>query len=321
MIPYRNYSQKLEYQTSYRLSQSVTTETMLKRTIFKHILLLCISLCLSHDAALADKKGYNSFDDPRIIKELAHHVRKKRLKALNDAFEKIPKTSGYERNRKMWMAAYSSSSRRFEESIAMFDNVSSLETAPPQVLGYAASAYGQCQEFPKAIKLATLALKSGPNVEAFAARAACYAELSQWEKAAADYEGLAQARPSSARQDLIKASRCYMKMGKDDLALAATVKASTAPGGNADPAVFLAMGACQQHLNRWKESLESLNTAVNLAKARELPQQSEGNMLMSMSLNERAKVYEKMGKKVLAQADRKEAEKFSRGVAEDIIGH
>lgn len=293
---------------------------MLNKTVYNRLLLLCISLSISQNAALASKKNYTSFDDPNAIKALTYNVHKKRLKSLTDIFEKIPKTNGYERNRKMWTGAYSSASGRYEESIAIFDNLFSLETAPPQVLGHAARAYAQCQQFPKAIKLATLALKSGPNVEAYVARSACYAELNQWGKAAADYEHLAETKPSSARQDFVKASRCYMKMGKPDLALVATIKASTAPSGNTDPAVFLAMAACQQQLNRWNEALVSLNTAVNLARAKELPEQSDGNMLMSMSLNERAKTYDKLGKKAMAQADRKEAEKFSRGVADDIIG-
>jgi len=295
-------------------------DTMLRKTVADILLLLLITLSLGHGDALAAKKTYLSFDDPVAIKDLAHNVHKRKLTALNNVIEKIPKTSGYDRNRQLWLASFSSACGRYEQSQAIFDSISNIENAPPQVLGYAARTYGQCQQFPKAIKLATIALKQGANVEAYVARAASYAELNQWGKAAVDYELLAQAKPSSARQDLVKASRCYMKMGKADLGLQATIKASTAPSGSRDPAVFLAMGACQQNLNRWKESLVTLTTAVNLARERELSEESEGNMLMTMSLNERAKTYEKLGKPALALADRKEAEKFSRGIADDIIG-
>ncbi len=277
------------------------------------ILALSSSICL---AAPAD----NQFNSPEKIRQFSHMVSASEVKQLRAAIMAIPQRGDNAEIRKLWLAACDTTAGDYEQAVVIFDQAHNLHSAPDAILGCAADAYGQLQQFKKAIAIANTAISRGDNLQAYKARAACYSTCNQIDLAVADYDKLCTIDKPNAKRYLSKAGMLLNNAGKYEKALVYFTKASTADGSAASPTVWLARGICLEHLERWPEALACLSKAIDIARKTPESKAEKLSPGLCRSLIERAKCYDKLGKVNLANADRKESEKQTHEWEKDLLG-
>jgi tetratricopeptide (TPR) repeat protein len=228
------------------------------------------------------------------------------------------KHPGDEEERKWWIAACLCREQRFEESLEQFEQIKSLQQAPKQVLLMAVTAYAEDQQYKKAIGIANSILAKENNLKAYELRAGCFASSGNLMQASRDYEKCANLDPSSSWRFLTKAAMMLNKTQKSEQGLALLDRAIKTPGGKASPNVYLAQADCYMTLNHWQEAVVSLTEAVKLSKSYRENAKKGGNYLLPICYKERAICYEKLGNKVLAQADLAALDSYSRGIAKEI---
>jgi tetratricopeptide (TPR) repeat protein len=220
----------------------------------------------------------------------------------------------------MWLAACLSYEKNYEESAAGFAKVKHLDRAPGAVLSMAAQTYAQMQDFARAIALSTLAIGRGYGNPGYEIRAGCYNVEKRYVEAADDYQKAAKLRPRLATDLYCRAANAMLAANKPLPALALCDKAPTEARGVGKAALLLTKGLCYEKLERWSEGVTVLTEAIATARAGLSNCDNSSTLGLITSLVERAKCYEKLGKKAEAAADRRWQEQLSRGVENDLIG-
>lgn len=250
--------------------------------------------------------------------ELSYLIDVRKAAEARKLLQNTAKHPGDEDERKWWLAACLCREQRFEESLEQFEQVKSLQQAPKQVLLMAVTAYAEDQQYKKAIDLANAILAKENNLKAYELRAGCYASSGNLMQAGRDYEKCANLETSSSWRFLTKAAMMLNKAERPEQALTLLDRAIKTPGGKASPNVYLAQGDCYKKLCHWQEAVVSLTEAVKLSKNYRENVKKGGNYLLPICYKERAICYEKLGNKVLAQADLAALDSYSRGIAKEI---
>ncbi len=250
--------------------------------------------------------------------ELSYLIDMRKAAEARKLLQNTAKHAGDEDERKWWLAACLCREQRFEESLEQFEQIKSLQQAPTQVLLMAVTAYAEDQQYKKAIDIANSILAKENNLKAYELRAGCFASSGNLMQASRDYEKCANLDPSSSWRFLTKAAMMLNKTQKSEQGLALLERAIKTPGGKASPNVYLAQADCYMTLNHWQEAVVSLTEAVKLSKNYRENAKKGGNYLLPICYKERAICYQKLGNKVLAQADLAALDIYSRGIAKEI---
>lgn len=225
---------------------------------------------------------------------------------------------GDEDMRQCWLGACFSVEQKYEESVVEFAKVKHMDRAPGCVFHMAARAYAQVQDTARAIEISSLGIERVNDYENYEIRAACYNGEKRYVEAAGDYEKAALSRPRTAGNFHCKAALALLSANRPSQALALIGEVPSA-GLEADGvAVLLTKAMCLERLNRWSDAVAVLTTAIALAKTILQPERSAFSL--NNCLAERAKCYDKMGKKAEAVADRQRQEQLSGGWASDLMG-
>lgn len=250
--------------------------------------------------------------------ELSYLIDMRKANEARKLLQKTARHPGDEDERRWWLAACLCREQRFEESLEQFEQIKSLQQAPKQVLLMAVTAYAEDQQYKKAIGLANCILAKENNLKAYELRAGCYGGSGNLIEASRDYEKCANLEAGSSWRFLTKAAMMLNKAEKPEQALALLDRAIKTPGGKTSPNVYLAQADCYKKLRHWQEAVVSLTEAVKLSKNYRENAKKGGNYLLPICYKERAICYEKLGNKVLAQADLAALDSYSRGIAKEI---
>lgn len=249
-------------------------------------------------------------------------LRKNRISELRSLLKAAPVHTGDQEERQMWLAACLAQEQRYEEAVALFDQVKGLDQAPVPVMLKAAKAYSDEQNFAKSIKLCSAVLSKWPVVEAYKIRAGCFSATDRPAQAAEDYIKLAALKKYSAKTYYVYAGNLLVKAGRINDALAVMDKAAKARGGEQDEPMLLVRANCYKSLGQWQKAIDAL-TAVekkSSSMGRTAKNSNKAQYYRSVCLKERALCYEKLGKHELAKADLKTLNDSSREIENDLIG-
>ncbi len=139
-------------------------------------------------------------------------------------------------------------------------------------------------------------------------------------EALADYLKWAEVSPKLAAEPLAKAANMMCRQQKHDQAIKLFNRAMGVDGQKTDPAIYLYRGECFEKMGRWSDAVLDFSEAIGRGEAAAKIMEGAYSITISTSYTERAKCYDKLGKKNLAAADRKTNEKLSRGLADDLFG-
>lgn len=250
--------------------------------------------------------------------ELSYLIDQRKPAEARKLLANTPKHAGDEEERKLWLAAILCREQRYEESLAQFETIKSLQKAPTAVLLMAGSAYAEDQQYAKAIAISNSILAKENNSRAYDLRAGCYASSGNLVKASHDYEVASTLNTATETRFLLKAAMMLNKADNPDKALSLIERAIKSPNGKRSANVFLAQGDCYKKLSRWQDAANSLTEALKLSKSYRENAENGGNFLLPICYKERAICYQKLGNKALAQADLDALDKYSRGIANEM---
>jgi tetratricopeptide (TPR) repeat protein len=233
---------------------------------------------------------------------------------------RTPIHKGDEEVRRLWLAVCLSVERSYEESSAEFSKVKHLDRASGPVLCAAAQSYAQTQDFARAIELSSLAIGRGYVNPGYELRATCYNLEKRYIEAADDYQKAAKFRPRLASDFYCRAANALLSANKPLSALAVCDKAPPMARGPGKAALLLTKGVCYEKLNRWSDGVTTLTEAIATARAGLSNRENASTLGLINSLVERAKCYDKLGKKAEAAEDRRWQEQLSGGIENDLIG-
>ncbi|MBK9204332.1 MAG: tetratricopeptide repeat protein [Candidatus Obscuribacter sp.] len=253
--------------------------------------------------------------------QLVFLLRKNQVSQIRALLKSAPVHSGDQEERQMWLAACLSQEQRYDEAVAIFDQIKTLEQAPVLVVLKAAKAYSDDQRFDKSIKLCSAVIAKWPAVEAYKIRAGSYSALDRLSEAADDYVKLAQLKKSSAKTYYVYAGNLLVKAGRSKEALALMDKAALARGGERDAAMLLVRANCYKNMGQWQKAIDVLTAVEKSVNVDRGPShKNKDGYYRSVCLKERALCYEKLGKHALAQADLKALNDSSRAIEDELIG-
>lgn len=248
-------------------------------------------------------------------------LRKNKVSQIRALLKSTPVHSGDHEERQMWLAACLAQEQRYDEAVAIFDQIKTLEQAPVLVVLKAAKAYSDNQRFDKSIKLCSAVISKWPVVDAYKIRAGSYSALDRLSEAADDYVKLAQLKKFSAKTYYVYAGNLLVKAGRSKEALALMDKAAVARGGERDAAMLLVRANCYKNMGQWQKAIDALTTVEKSVNVDRGPShKNKDGYYRSVCLKERALCYEKLGKHALAQADLKALNDSSRAIEDELIG-
>jgi tetratricopeptide (TPR) repeat protein len=256
------------------------------------------------------------------IKELERLLMNHQVFQVRTILSRTSRHAGDDDARQIWLAACYAVEQRFEEAVDGFSKVKNMDSASSSYALYlAAWSYSQMQDFTKAIELATLAIKRGNYYQSYELRGGCYNAEKHYVEAASDYEKAATLMPNRAGGLYSEAANALLRANKPAEALVLANKAPEGTKGDGgDVPMRLTRALCYEKLNRWSDAVPQLTKGLAIARLQMSKHQNYSNLSFSRCMEERAKCYEKLGKKAEATADRKELETWSKGMVQDWVG-
>jgi tetratricopeptide (TPR) repeat protein len=213
--------------------------------------------------------------------------------------------------------------QRYEQAVVEFDAATNLSETSLTRQSKAAETYQALESSSKAVKIWNDILAKCPFGKGFERRASCYRAMHRYEEAVADYKQGAAISPDHRRGYLAKAADILRGQHKYTEALVLLDKSVEDGSDIPHPLQYLSRAACLEEVNRWQEAATDCTTALKLANMplfRDKHRKEAASMILSRAYVERAKCYDHLGKKALADADRKTHESMSSSLELDLIG-
>lgn len=247
-------------------------------------------------------------------------LRQRNVFEVRTILARTPRCAGDEEARLILVGACLAAKERFEDAVVEFDKVRHMDQASNSALCLAARAYAQTDDYPKAIEYAGIAIKRCNDYESYEVRARCFNADRRYAEAAADYEKAAQVCPRRATDFYVQAATVMLRADRPTQALVLVERAPLGKPGSVDGATLLTKALCLEKLCRWSDGVTVLTKAVAICKSAASTEEDVATLCLIHCIGERAKCYEKLGKKTEAAADRQAVEKLSSGVESDLIG-
>jgi tetratricopeptide (TPR) repeat protein len=163
-------------------------------------------------------------------------------------------------------------------------------------------------------------LKGEWQAFAYQIRADSSAATGKTSEALADYLKWAELSPKLAAVPLSKAANMMCRQNEYDQAIKLFNRAVAADSQTTDPAIYMYRGVCFEKMGRWTDAVRDFSESIRRGEASAKITEGSHSVSVSSSYLQRSKCYDKLGKKDLAEADRKMNEKMSRGLADDLFG-
>jgi tetratricopeptide (TPR) repeat protein len=252
-------------------------------------------------------------------KQLEILVYQTNVTQIRSILARTPRRNGDEDVRNIWEAACLALEQRDEQCMTLLGTVKSLDLAGPYALSRFTRVYMRTENIAKAIQMANLEIKRNyPG--GYEHRAACYSVEHLHKEAANDYIRAAELLPDRANGFYSKAAGAMLQAQAPAEALALVNKAPLGLQGMSDVSVYLTKALCLERLNRWSDAVGSLTKAVTICQSCISEKEESIKYQLMHCLDERAKCYEKLGKKAEAASDRRTQENLASGEYNDLFG-
>ncbi|CAN5457922.1 hypothetical protein BH11CYA1_BH11CYA1_00330 [soil metagenome] len=209
--------------------------------------------------------------------------------------------------------------REPELAVAEFDQCTSLVEGMPWITLIAGS-YSQVERYDKAIEITNIAIAREPRADLYGNRAGFLCAMGKFAEAVPDYKKAAMQKDGSERDYLTAAADLLRRQRKTKAAVTVLDEGLYSKERISDGKYWLCRANCFAELKDWAKAAQSCGEGVRVAEMAIKRSKWAEEITLSSLLLKRADCFDHLGKKELAERDRKAHLKIGRSTEDIIIG-
>jgi len=246
-------------------------------------------------------------------------VEKRRGAAARQLIDKIKPTDANNDLIHMWRGMSFRADREPELAVEEFDKCKNLKVFISWA-NYVAGSYCQAEKYDKAIAVTNVAIAKEPSASLYGHRATYLCAKGKFAEAIPDYKKAAALKDDDQRTYLTAAGDILRRQGKSKEALALLNTGLSAKGKLTDGKYWLCRANCFGELGEWAKAAESCTEGIRISKLAITKSKSSEELVLAYIYVTRAKCYDHLGKKDLAERDRKAQAKIGASTEDIILG-